>query len=199
VATIEHGNFLDEESAALMTQHGTYLVPTLTVFEFISRYGREQGLAETTLEKIELGKTASRQGVEIALGAGVRIGSGSDLDGTNGSRRSWELDLKAEVMGRLRALVAATKTNAELLGMGDVLGTLEPGKLADVVVVDGDPLEDITILQDSTKIALVMVSGQVVQGRPPVLPEAESPLIMDDQPVSRPSEFCCNPYDSSST
>lgn len=60
VATIKHGNFLDEELAALMTQHGTYLVPMLTVFEFISRYGREQGLAETTLEKIELGKTAAR-------------------------------------------------------------------------------------------------------------------------------------------
>ena len=193
VATIEHGNFLDEESAVLMRQHGAYLVPTLTVFEFISRYGREQGMAETTLEKIELGKAAARQGVEIALDAGLRIGSGSDLYGTNGSRRSWELELKAEVMGPVRALVAATKTNAELLGMGDEFGTLEPGKLADVVVVDGDPLEDITILQDATKIVLVMASGQVVQGGQLASSEAEGPLIMDDPPGSRPPEFCCHP------
>lgn len=163
IRSIEHGNFLDEESAFMMRERGTFLVPTLTVYELVSRHGREQGVAEGTIEKISFAKGAAPQSVEIAMAAGVSIGSGSDVYGPNGNRKALELELKAAVMGSVKSLISATQTNAELLGMGSEIGTLEPGKLADLIVVDGNPVDDITLLQDETKITIVMQSGRLVK------------------------------------
>ena len=166
IRTIEHGNFLDEEGASMMRERGTFLVPTLTVYELVTRHGREQGVPETTLEKMNFAKGAAPQSVEIAMAAGVYIGSGSDVYGPNGHRKALELELKAAIMGPIKSIISATKTNAELVGMGGEIGTLEPGKLADLIVVDGDPVEDISLLQDEAKIPMVMQSGRLVKGGP---------------------------------
>lgn len=163
IRSIEHGNFLDEECAFLMRERGVFLVPTLSVYELISRYGREQGAAESYVEKINFAKGFAPQSVEIAMAAGVSIGSGSDVYGPNGNRKALELELKAAIMGPIKSLVAATRTNAELVGMGSEIGTLEAGKLADLIVVDGNPVDDITLLQDAKNIAIVMQSGRIVK------------------------------------
>ena len=164
IRSIEHGNFLDEESAFMMRERGTFLVPTLAVYEVASRHGREQGVAESTIEKMNAVKAWAPQSVEIAMAAGVSIGSGSDVYGPNSNRKALELELKAAIMGSLKSLISATQTNAELLGISSEIGTLEPGKLPDLIVVDGNPVEDIALLQDETRIPIVMQSGRLVKG-----------------------------------
>ena len=148
VRSIEHGNFLDEESASLMKASDMYLVPTLTVYEVIAERGREQGISESTIEKINFARGAGRQSMEIAMAAGVNIASGADLSGQNHGLKAVELELKAAVMGPLASLISATRTNAELLECSNEIGTLEPGKLADLIMVRGNPVDDISILQD---------------------------------------------------
>ena len=167
IHSIEHGNFLDEEGASLMRENGMYLVPTLTVFELIAERGREQGISELTIEKIHIARAAGRQGVEIAMAAGVNIASGADLYGQNYGLKAVELALKADIMGPVASLVSATRTNAEMLERSDDIGTLEPGKLADLIMVRGNPVDDITVLQDANNIPLVMQAGRVVKWEEP--------------------------------
>ena len=167
VRSIEHGNFLDEEAASLMKENDMYLVPTLTVFELVAERGREQGISELTIEKINFARGAGRQSVEIAMAAGVNIASGADLFGQNYGLKAMELQLKAAVMGPIASLVSATRTNAELLERSNEIGTLEPGKQADLIMVSGNPVDDITILQDEKNIPLVVQNGRVVKWEEP--------------------------------
>ena len=167
VRSIEHGNFLDEEAASLMKESDMYLVPTLTVFDLIAERGREQGISEVTIEKINFASGAGRQSVEIAMAAGVNIASGADLFGQNYGLKAVELELKAAVMGTIASLVSATRTNAELLERSNEIGTLEPGKLADLIMVNANPVDDIAILQDEKNIPLVMQSGRLVKWEEP--------------------------------
>ena len=164
VHSIEHGNLLDEESAFIMKERGMFLVPTLAVYELRSKYGREQGDPERTIEKINMAKAWAPQSLEIAMAAGVSVASGSDVYGPNGNQKALELECKAAVMGSVKSLVSATKTNSELLGMDSEFGTLEAGKLADLIVVDGNPVEEITVLQNEARITMVVQAGQIVKG-----------------------------------
>ena len=164
VRSIEHGNFLDEESASLMKEHGVFLVPTLAIFELVSRHGREYGAPESMIEKINGIRDVGPQSLEIAKAIGLKIGSGSDVFGPYAVSRALSLELQAAVLGAMGSIISATRTNAELLGVADDIGTLEPGKLADLIVIDGDPLADISILQDEENVNLVMQSGRVVKG-----------------------------------
>ena len=143
------------------------LVPTLTVYELIAERGREQGISELTIEKINFARGAGRQSVEIAIAAGVNIASGADLFGQNYGLKAVELELKAAVMGPIASLISTTRTNAELLERSNEIGTLEPGKLADLIMVIGNPVEDITILQDEKNIPLVVQAGRVVKWEEP--------------------------------
>ena len=167
VRSIEHGNFIDEEAASLMKENDMYLVPTLTVYELIAERGREQGISEVTIEKINQARGAGRQSVEIAMAAGVNIASGADLFGQNYGLKAVELELKADVMGPVASLVSATRTNAEILERSNEIGTLEPGKLADLIMVRGNPVDDITVLQHANNIPLVMQAGRVVKWEEP--------------------------------
>ena len=162
VRSIEHGNFLDEESASLMKENGMYLVPTLSPFEILSRTKRE-GITAFHQEKFDRAKTAAVQGLEIAMSAGVTIASGSDIYGPNQFFKALELELKAMVMGPMKSIISATATNAQLLEMEKEIGTLEAGKLADLIVVDENPLDDIRVLQDANKITMVVQSGHIVK------------------------------------
>ena len=92
--------------------------------------------------------------------AGVRIGSGSDLLGPLARHKARELAIKASVLGAHDTLIATTKTNAELLGIGAETGTIEPGKRADLLVVDGDPLADIAVLEHPDKLMAIVQAGQ---------------------------------------
>lgn len=165
VRSIEHGNFLDEESAFLMKESGTFMVPTLAAYDLISRHGTEQGISKVTIDKINFAKGAGPQSIEIAMAAGTLIASGSDLFGQNSNRKAVELTLKAAIMGPAKSLISSTKVNAELIGMAQEIGTLENGKLADLIIVDGNPLDDIALFQEESNINLVMQSGRVVKNK----------------------------------
>ena len=161
VRSIEHGNFIDEEAAAYMQEAGAYFVPTLTTYFLISAYGAAEKIPQRMLDKINKAKDRGLESLKVARAAGLKIGSGSDVLSSMQPFKSMELGLKAQVLGAHQAILSATRTNAELFGMADQIGTVEPGKRADLIVVDGNPLDDIAVLQDAANVVLVMRDGQV--------------------------------------
>ena len=162
VRSVEHGNLIDEATAALLAEAGTFLVPTLSTYELLYRQGAEHGVPAANIEKIRLAHEAGLQALEYAYRAGVCIASGSDLLGPQFEYKHRELALKAEVMSAMDVLVATTRTNAELFGLADDLGTVEVGKLADLIVVDGRPWEDVGVFGKPGAIRSVVLGGQVM-------------------------------------
>jgi imidazolonepropionase-like amidohydrolase len=163
VRSIEHGNFIDEESAAFMKQAGAYFVPTLTTYFAISQFGEAEGIPRLMLDKINKAKTKGLESLEVARAAGLEICSGSDVLSSMQPLKSMELGLKAQVLGAHAAIISATRINAKLFGLADRIGTVEEGKLADLILVDGNPLDDIGILQEARNVSLVMRDGVVLK------------------------------------
>ena len=159
VHSIEHGNLLDADTAKLMADQGTYLDPTLVTYEKLYEEGDRHGVPRENLEKIAIAHDAGMEGLRLAYEAGVSIGSGSDLLGELARHKARELAIKARVLGAMGALVAATRTNAEMMGLADEVGTVEPGKRADLVVVDGNPLDDLSLLSEQQRLLVVMKDG----------------------------------------
>ena len=160
VRCIEHGNLIDEETAHLIAQAGAYLVPTLVTYEALSEEGKSHGVPANVIRKIDEAREVGIRALRYAHEAGVSIASGSDLLGPLQDRKARELEIKTEVMSPMESLLSATKTNASLFGMEEEIGTIEEGKLADLLVVDGNPLEDIAVLQDKGNLKLIMKGGR---------------------------------------
>ena len=145
--TIEHGNLLDAEAAKVMADHGAFLVPTSVTYRALhGPRRREFGFPEVSMQKLGDVLEVGMRAIEIARDAGVRIGHGSDLLGECQVYQSDEFAIKAEVLGNHEAIRQATEVNADILNMGGELGVVRAGALADLVVVDGDPLADIGLL-----------------------------------------------------
>lgn len=162
VRTIEHGNLMTEEGARAMKKTGAYLVPTLVTYEMMLRFGKELALPEFTVRKNVIALEKAYEALKFALQLGVKIGSGSDLLGPMQCNKGQTLALQARVLGTMGALVATTKTNAEILGVEEDLGTIEEGKIADLVLVNGDPLKDLSIFEDYRhNISLIVQGGKV--------------------------------------
>jgi imidazolonepropionase-like amidohydrolase len=157
VDSIEHGSGITEEIIQLMKQRGTYLVPTVYVGEWYQENAKNLGLPATQAVpgRSENLARAFREAVKVAFGTD----SGTFPHGLNGKEFS---AMAALGMTPTDALRAATVNAAELIGWSDRVGTLEPGKLADVIAVDGDPLRDVKVLEH---VRFVMKGGQVVKGR----------------------------------
>lgn len=163
VRSIEHGNFLDERGAAAMAAAGTFLVPTLMVHE--TNLGMAADLfAEHQLRKTRAVRDAGYEAIRVALDAGVEVGIGTDAGGDSPAieRMALSLEYQSQVMSPLETLVAATRTNARLMGLGEVLGSVRQGLRADLLVVDGNPVDDIRLLQDRSRIRTVYRSGRKV-------------------------------------
>ena len=162
--TMEHGWVLTEEVIRLMIEKGTVLMPTISVVWNIVNRGDELRLPKAYIEttKNTIYDKAMKS-FKMAYEAGVTIATGSDCGfftcahGTNA--QELEMMVKCCGMTEMEAIVASTKTGAETLGMGSRFGTLEAEKLADVIVVDGNPLADITVLQKKENILMVMKEG----------------------------------------
>ena len=161
VRSIEHANFLDEESAQALQRAGAFFVPTLTTYELISAFGASQGVPANMLAKIEQAKAGGLRSLAVARAAGLPICSGSDVLAAMQPFKAMELALKASVLGAHEAILSATRTNAQLFGLASEIGTVEEGKLADLILVDGQPLDDIALLQDASRVLLVMRDGEV--------------------------------------
>jgi imidazolonepropionase-like amidohydrolase len=165
VHSIEHGIYLDDEAIDLLRERETFLVPTLLAVASVIEIGRETGAMPTwAVRKAEEVYAAHRESIAKAHKAGVRIAMGTDSGVFPHGRNLRELALMCEVgLSPMEALLATTRTAAECLGWQDRVGTLEPGKLADVVVTRADPLADIRTLMDTANIALVLKDGAVVK------------------------------------
>ena len=167
VRSIEHGNLLDERAAAVMAEHGTFLVPTLVVYEQIAALGRQWGFPEASLAKLDQVQAAGRRAIRIALDAGVRVGFGTDLLGETHPAQSRELLLRAEVQSSLDVLRSATLVNADLLGRSGDLGVVAPGAFGDLLLVAGNPLEDLGLLtHPEESLRAVVRNGELVVDRP---------------------------------
>jgi imidazolonepropionase-like amidohydrolase len=160
VRSIEHGNLIDEETARLIAQAGAYLVPTLVTYQALSEEGKSYNVPENVIRKIDEARELGIRALRFAYEAGVRIASGSDLLGPLQDRKARELEIKTEVLNPMESLISATKTNASLFGMEDEIGTVEEGKLADLLVVDGNPLENIAVLQKKSNLKVIMKGGK---------------------------------------
>ncbi len=163
VWSVEHGDILDDEAIRMFLDTGTFLVTSLFATDEMIHRGREIGLDDVMMAKVQkYGEESVVKSFRKAAAAGVRIAMGSDaIDDKMHGRNARELELMARYgFTSMQAIVAATKTAAEACRVSDRVGTLEAGKLADLLVVDGNPLDDITILQDQTRLKLVMKEGK---------------------------------------
>ena len=164
VSSIEHGSFLDEEGARLMAQNGTYLVPTLSALEKVEQAAKADVLTGLRKQKALDAAAAGRNALKLALAHKVPVAMGTDAGvGAHGTNMH-ELELMVAWGGMrpLDAIVASTMGSARLLGWEKRVGSLETGKLADVIAVPGDPLQDIKRL---ARVTFVMKDG-VVYKRP---------------------------------
>src|SRR5215468_7847832 len=163
VDSIEHGCYLDEEPKLLdmMAQRGIFFVPTFAVYDF-HRKSPFPHVRERAHHLQEHHVASLRR----ALAAGVKIAAGTDAGGHGHPNNAMEIECLVKAgLTPLQALRAATGWAAECLGMERDVGTVEQGKFADLVVVAGDPLSDVRLLQDSAHIALVLKGGEIVANR----------------------------------
>lgn len=157
VRSIEHGNFVDQPTAALMAERGAYLVPTLIAYDAIARRGEQHGLSEFSLAKNREVLDSGMRAIEIARTAGVPVGFGSDLMSDLHEEQLAGLRLQHEVQGTAELLTSLTRTNAALLQRAD-LGSLEPGSAADLLIFERDPIEDASVLWDTREEARLVIS-----------------------------------------
>jgi len=167
IDSIEHGFYLDEECIELMLKNGAALVPTLAVVDAIANKGSEAGVIQTSVEKARVAQKAHLASFKKAYKAGVLCGLGTDYltdPMTPMGENAVELELYVTRAGLspMETIVCATRNNAQVLGLADKLGTLEPRKWADFLVVDGDPSRDISVLRDKEKILDVYKEGSRV-------------------------------------
>jgi imidazolonepropionase-like amidohydrolase len=166
VRSIEHGFYLDEEAIELMLERDTFLVPTMIAAVAVLETGKESGMPEYAIRKVHDVIEAHRDSITRAHKAGVKISMGTDAGVIAHGTNLRELGLMVEIgMTPMEAIVAATKTAAECLGWHDHIGTLQAGKLADIIITRTDPLQNIRSLEKTDNILLVMKDGEIVKDR----------------------------------
>ena len=162
VRTIEHGNLVDADTAKLMHERGAFMVPTLVTYEALASEGPALGFPKDSIAKIEAVRGDGKKALEILARAGVKMGLGTDLLGESHRLQSQELVLRADVLGIGAVLQQATLVGAEILGMSGRLGVVKPGAMADLLLVDGNPLTDLScLLGQGEGIPYVVKNGQV--------------------------------------
>lgn len=164
VRSIEHGNLIDEATARVMKAHGAYLVPTLSTYAALADEGERLGWSAEMLEKLERVKSRGIEAVRIARAEGVPVVFGTDLLGHMHERQNGEFDLRLQAMGPVEALQSATIVAARLMRQEGRIGELVAGAYADLVIVEGDPTQELSMLtRPEEGIRLVMQGGRTVR------------------------------------
>jgi imidazolonepropionase-like amidohydrolase len=161
VRTIEHGNLIDEASAKLMAEKGMFLVANLVTYYAMKERAAKFGMAAESLEKNEIVLQGGLKSLEICKRHGVPVAYGSDLLGELHWDQSREFTLRREVVGPIEIIRSATTIAAQILRLEGQLGTLDPGAYADLLLVDGDPLQDLALLEGQGRhLSVIMKAGR---------------------------------------
>ena len=163
VRSIEHGSILTEATARRMAELGVFMVPTLQTLDMLAEHPDRWSLPPEKVARLRDVRDRCYESVRLANAMGVRIASGSDVVGPWQGRRGEEVVLKAPLIGVHEAIISATRTNAELFGLDGRIGTVEEGKDADLILVRGEPLDDVGLLADPSNVPVVIQAGVVVK------------------------------------
>lgn len=159
VDSIEHGSYIDDAGIKIMKEHGAYLVPTQYLSDWMRENAARIGLPAMYADKMKSVSAISRQNVKKAFDAGVKIAFGTDAAVYPHGLNAREFAVYVQMgMTPLQAIQTATVNAADLLGWSDRIGSIEPGKFADIIAVNGDPTKDVTLLQSPV---FVMKGGVV--------------------------------------
>ncbi|MEA3083329.1 MAG: hypothetical protein QOC89_1026 [Paraburkholderia sp.] len=165
VRSIEHGNLIDMATARFMAEHGTYLVPTLSTYAAIAREGRRIGWSDAMLAKTDRVKNMGVEAMKLAHAVGVKIGLGSDLLGEMQAFQHEELTLREAAMKPAEILRSATWINAEMMNQSGHIGVIAKGAHADLIVVEGNPLDGLAVLSDDRNLLAIMKAGKFYSNR----------------------------------
>lgn len=163
VRCVEHGTDIDEPTAQLMREYDVALVPTFAVVEQLMDT-ESMDLDPATRDRAVGARQRMVTALGIARAAGVRIGLGSDLLGVGQWCRGEELRLRADLESPMQALVSATSVNADIIGLGDTVGTIREGMAADLVAWRRNPLDDPRVFADPNMAAIVVKAGRIMKG-----------------------------------
>jgi len=177
VDTVEHGYLIDEETILEMKKKGLTLVPTLTAVHSMLTLGRDRGIPDEYIERIAKLQDGYVKNLKFAHKAGLKMALGTDIAGTWAlhGQNARELSLRVKLLGLspLQAIGSATGVAAEALGLDDT-GTIARGRKADLILVKGNPLADITVLEDPARISAVMMGGEFVADRGGLSPRSDA-------------------------
>jgi imidazolonepropionase-like amidohydrolase len=167
VKVIAHAIYIDEECSALAKDLDVVVVPTLSIVDRILAIGSKIGIPEWGLKKAEEANKAHISNIRKAYKSGVKIATGTDFCGgpLRMGDNALEIKLLVEKVGMepKEALIAATRVAAEAVGLKDKVGTIEKGKIADLIAVSGDPLSNLDILMSKDNIKLVIKEGKIIK------------------------------------
>jgi imidazolonepropionase-like amidohydrolase len=161
VRSIEHATLIDRETAEFVAERGSFAVPTMATIFALREAGKELGLPQVSLDKLEMVADSGLAGLETMKRAGVKMGLGTDLLGPQHVRQCTEFTLRGQVLPAIDVLRSACSVNAELMGESGRLGCIRKGAAADLLLVDGNPLEDLGVLaKGGGALSMIMTNGK---------------------------------------
>ncbi|MFZ3323233.1 MAG: amidohydrolase family protein [Usitatibacter sp.] len=164
VRSIEHGTLIDDETAEFVASRGAYIVPTMAIIFALVELGKELGFPAVSQEKAAYAFKFAVSGMDAMRRAGVKVCYGTDLLGVTYTQQCREFTLRSEVFSPLEILRQATSIPAEMMMMEGQIGCVAPGACADLIVVDGDPTQDISLLAaNGKKLRAIVRGGEVVK------------------------------------
>jgi imidazolonepropionase-like amidohydrolase len=164
VRSIEHGTLIDDETARFVAGRGAFITPTMSVIFALVEMGRQLGFPPQSQQKVETVFKSAIAGLDSMRRAGVKVCYGTDLLGSTYTQQCREFTIRSEVFTPLELLRQATSVAAEMMMMAGQIGCVAPGAFADLLVVDGDPLRDISLLAASGRhLSTIVRAGAVVK------------------------------------
>ena len=164
VRSLEHCNLIEKETASLAAEKGAFAVPTLVTYDTLAKEGAAMGFPAESVEKVKDVHLGGMRSLSIMRDAGLTMAYGSDLLGGMQRHQSEEFVIRGTVLSPGEVIASATVNAAKLLNMEGKIGIVNPGAFADVIAVDGDPLEDLSLLtQQGRYIPIIMKGGQFVK------------------------------------